>query len=286
MLYLDISCQWEMKVAAVTPMILTFRIEWFNLFWQLIKCTNKCLRLSWLSSFTFIEAWVLLAFNATLRSLKRRENALGICFFLFVYVFFNCASGKHFGINLSGSSSSLHLFSFLSINSYQLWLLFHNTENNKWSLAGTFRLIKYNNLITAMYPHSFFSLYLCSYWYAFKKKWNKLVELNWAKAISQSIQMADNSSIIPRLCDKQRNQGHTEALLLQHLGWCICIVWAVRDGMEDKDKKVSLLMCLGVISLSRIHAVSDRRWITEWRGAGDTGAALRGAHPETHWQCN
>ena len=56
--------------------------------------------------------------------------------------------------------------------------------------------------------------------------------------------------------------------------------------MEDKDKKVSLLMCLGVISLSRIHAVSDRRWITEWRGAGDTGAALRGAHPETHWQCN
>lgn len=54
---------------------------------------------------------------------------------------------------------------------------------------------------------------------------------------------------------------------------------------EDKDKKVSFLMCLGVCSLSRIHGVSDREWISVVR-AGKTRAALYRNHPETHWQCN
>lgn len=55
--------------------------------------------------------------------------------------------------------------------------------------------------------------------------------------------------------------------------------------MEDKDKEVSLLMCLGVCSLSRIHAVSDREWISVPR-AEKTRSALHRNHPETHWQCN
>lgn len=77
----------EMKVMAVTHMIMTFQIIWFNKFWPLIKYTSKCFCHSWLSSFTSIEFWVLVTYNAAFNScLKKKQKNNNFSSFTFAFL--------------------------------------------------------------------------------------------------------------------------------------------------------------------------------------------------------